>query len=634
MLDPNGRSLYTAALTPPPGFVFDQAVAATYSLDPTTLLTIPVHLAMLSHASHERLLRNPIALLESLRRVTGRLTVYAQRGRLLAPRGAGANVLFGYLEQSIVEVRAPQGGSFHPKLWALRYVDPTGAEPPLLRLLVLSRNLTPDRSWDVCLQLEGRPGVRNIGANRALGELVAALPDLAVGVVPDARRAQAAELAGELRRTDWELPGGFEDYAFQVRGLRGRRERFAPERVRRLAIVSPFCAAETVAAFCDAAEEPVALVSRPETLAALPASLRARFGRCLVFDPAAETDDGESAAEDDGAGEAEDDGAGEAVDARGLHAKVLLAEVLEDRVWTTRLTVGSANATNAAWLRGSNVELSAQLVGRRTRVGGIDDLLGAAGLGELLVHFEAPAEPAAPDPAEEAAQAALEAARDALAGAALEVRCGRTGPDAWLLRLEPPGPLLLGGLAALRAWPVSVPDTNAADALPIAAGAAVSLGTLDTASVTGIVAFELVAAARPRALRFALNLPLRGLSDERDGAVLRLVIRNRESFVRFLLLLLGDGRGDGLPDPAVAGFPGALPGAVGRGSGCGESVAPLLEELTRAYARDPERLRDVSRTLRELRAGADGPSVVPAEFLALWQVFEQALDRQTDGRAR
>ena len=30
MLNPNSRSLYTSALTPPPGMMFDEAVATTF----------------------------------------------------------------------------------------------------------------------------------------------------------------------------------------------------------------------------------------------------------------------------------------------------------------------------------------------------------------------------------------------------------------------------------------------------------------------------------------------------------------------------------------------------------------------------------------------------------------------------
>ena len=48
MLNPNSRSLYTSALTPPPGMIFDEAVATTFSMDPALLLEAPVYLALMA----------------------------------------------------------------------------------------------------------------------------------------------------------------------------------------------------------------------------------------------------------------------------------------------------------------------------------------------------------------------------------------------------------------------------------------------------------------------------------------------------------------------------------------------------------------------------------------------------------
>ena len=45
MLNPNNRSLYTSALTSPPGMMFDEAIATSFSLDPAFLLQAPVYLA-------------------------------------------------------------------------------------------------------------------------------------------------------------------------------------------------------------------------------------------------------------------------------------------------------------------------------------------------------------------------------------------------------------------------------------------------------------------------------------------------------------------------------------------------------------------------------------------------------------
>jgi hypothetical protein len=220
MLSPDARSLYTAALTPPPGFVFDAAVATTFSLDPSTLLTIPLHLALLGRGREEVMLRDPIALLEALRRTADRVTVYAQEGRLLVP--GTSHILYGLLEKVIWEVRAPNGGAFHPKLWALRFVDPLNTEPSLLRLVVLSRNLTADRCWDLALQLEGHVGRKNVAEGREIGEFIAALPTLCARPIAKERREEAERLGDEIRRTRWELPAGFEELRFHVLGRKQR----------------------------------------------------------------------------------------------------------------------------------------------------------------------------------------------------------------------------------------------------------------------------------------------------------------------------------------------------------------------------------------------------------------------------
>ena len=76
----------------------------------------------------------------------------------------------------IVEVAAPKGGAFHPKLWALASCREAEGRPVRLRLLVLSRNLTRDRSWDLALTLDGIVGKRTTAANKPLVELLHRLP--------------------------------------------------------------------------------------------------------------------------------------------------------------------------------------------------------------------------------------------------------------------------------------------------------------------------------------------------------------------------------------------------------------------------------------------------------------------------
>ena len=88
LLDPHrDRTLYTRALTPPPGCRFDCAVALTYSLNLDMLLAVPLHLLL--HAGDRpdsELLADPVALLYGLRQTTDGITIFHHRGGIHPPR--------------------------------------------------------------------------------------------------------------------------------------------------------------------------------------------------------------------------------------------------------------------------------------------------------------------------------------------------------------------------------------------------------------------------------------------------------------------------------------------------------------------------------------------------------------------
>ncbi|MBN2056916.1 phospholipase D family protein [bacterium] len=603
MLNPDCRSLYTAALTPPPGLVFDSAVGTTFSLDPAMLLSIPVHLAMLGDRRNDPI-RDGIAVLEAVRRLSDRITVYTQRSRIQIP--SPPHVLYGLLESMVVEVTAPRGGVFHPKLWALRFTDANDPRVIHLRLIVLSRNLTGDRSWDVALTLEGVPAGRYISGNQALGEFFARLPELACGSPDSGRTAQTVRFSDELHRTQWEPPPGFESVSFHVLGLSGQT--WKPAKCRRLLIVSPFCGTRALAMLTGSAQIPKALISRSHTIEELDEATRRNFHRCLVLDEAAETEDGEDTEAEIGR------------NILGLHAKLYVFE----RGWNTHIVVGSANATDAAWLAASNVEVLAELVGKRSVAGGIDDLLSPDGLGEVLVEYHPDDKRDIVDPDLKAAELALEAARDIIAAAALRIHCIPVPEiDAWSIQLT--GTLTdLVGMTWARTWPITLAGSHAVDLLPLLREDRIAMGVFAPSSITGLLAFELRAGIHDTTLRFVLNLPVDGLPEDRNMAVFQTIVRNRDDFLRYLILLLGD-LGHGFPPPDNEGRTSGNAWTSDISSG-----TPLLEELVRAFSRQPERILDIGRIIRKLTMGTRSREIVPQEFLAIWSIFEEAMECRND----
>lgn len=606
-LDPEGRTLYLANLQPPPGYILDAAVATTFSLDFETALTVPVSLALFATEKRDDLLQRPLALLEGAERLSDRLVIFAQAGRIQAGEQRYPR-LCSLLERMIVEVSAPKGGAFHPKIWALRFQPQVEGNPARLRLLILSRNLTRDRSWDMALVLDGSEGKRNSSKNRPLVDLLRQLPESPIPTIPVPEEAKALveRVAASLHRADWDLPGRFEDCAFHVNGL--GKAVWKPESCQKLGVVSPFVDDRALAMLADlpADGRPV-LLGRADELAALKSETLGRYARVSVLDDSATTEDGEDS---------------HFAGLEGLHAKVFVCE----RGWDVSLTVGSGNATSPALITGANVEVFATLTGKKSKIGSVEDLLGEKGLGRITQPY-LPGETQTQDAAEKAAERRLDQQRDGLCRAGMRLRCERTGEDsrgesAWRLWLQPSAPLPLQELATLRIWPITRGSGHARDVLePLREGSPVLLGTMPLVDLTRFMAFELVDEATGKTLLFSTGLILEGLPAERHAAILRTLIDNQESFLRYLRLLLAD-----------LGAAFGLPIAIQDGSGTGSWSAtqddmPILEELVRAFCRDEGQIHDVDRLIRRLDAMEDdSTNPIPEEFRALWMTFRTALE--------
>jgi hypothetical protein len=263
------------------------------------------------------------------------------------------------------------------------------------------------------------------------------------------------------------------------------------------------------------------------------------------------------------------------------------------------------------------VEILAELTGKKSKVGGVDQLLGPEGLAPVLIPAsESTVQTEEPD-ARQQAQATLESLRAQVAATALRACCERdVESGGWRLRLQ--GALgLERSDVGLRIWPITLPDTHAV----VVSGPVeeLMLGPLAAASLTGLLAFELTHPATGAQLRFVRLLALENLPEERDAAILETVIRNRDGFVRYLLFLLGDA-GDGQSAWApVRGAGGTwLDGAL--------ASLGLLEELVRALGRHPERLREVARVVEVMKKNPEADRLLPPQFLETWSAFEEVLE--------
>ena len=604
MLDPNRRNLYTDALTPPPGMVFVEGIATTYTLDLTTLLTMPLQLILRRVENSDDLLRDPVALLQALQQTASSLSVFCDAAEIKLPRAR--HELFALLEAVVHEVRAPQNGAFHPKLWVLKYAADDDPNDYRLRLLVLTRNLTADNSWDLSLMLEGKAAPEPVAANAPIAELMQRLPSWSVRDTPENTVARIDRLAETVMRTTWTLPEGFDEVRFHVSGMATGQASWIPDKYRQLVVISPFLKAEALKLVRRSATSGIALISRPDQLIKLPPKLRARFQTCYTLHEAAETEDGEDA-------EAED------ITAAGLHAKAFIYKY----GWDTYVFIGSANATDAALIHCANIEVMAELKGRSSQVGEPGDLISPEnrhGLFQYLVPFADDDLTSEDTTDRDDVQGRLRAMKRQIVAAEPSLRCVRAD-SAWTLIMragtafDPPEGI------ELAVWPITLPEERAQAVERLSPNTPLNLQTVDVRSITGFTAFRLRCADSGEDTQFVMNLHVADLPSERSGALIRSVLQNQSGFLRYLLMLLGE------LDSSLDGSAGD----AGTDDALWQDLAVdpqgILESLVRAFARSPDRLQQISNLVAKIRESDEAEAILPPGFIDMWQIFETGLQK-------
>lgn len=507
MLDPHDRLVFLDALRPPEGYVLDAAIGTSFSLDLMALLVAPLSFAMMDRSDSGAALADPIALLESLRRYAERIVVFCQAGRITT--SARQHLLFTYLEPIVIEVQAPDPlGVFHPKCWVLRYVPGAGAPSSAIRyrVLVMSRNLTFDRSWDTVVALEGELTNRTNAFRRMnpLGDFLAALPSLAVaGPVADTVRELVGRVEYEVRRTQLRVNGPFEEDSLAIAplGLPSYRGNPFTTDADRWLVMAPFLSESTLTGLVRTPGRHV-LISRPDALADVSAGTLSRFAQVFAVDegladpdlaPVADAESEESEAPAAGVAESEPERvvappADE--EPTGLHAKLFVAERgTEAVVWT-----GSANATSAAIPAsrrgGRNVELLVQLRGKRREVG-IDRFLSSKERGSFagfLRPWSTPVPPSAEETARRKLEADLESWRQALVAGDLRLTAIPAG-DGFDLTLRghitaPPNNV------AVVCWPATVAQTLAQPVTAAGLDDGIVFRAITGAAVVRFMSFE------------------------------------------------------------------------------------------------------------------------------------------------
>ena len=600
MLAYDNRAVALELLRPPTGSRLDFAVVLSYTLNLEALLALP--LAVVSHqdAGIEELLQDPIRLLQSLRDVGDRIHVFVDETGVHVPQRR--HPVFVALEGCVHLVRAPKGGVFHPKLWIARFIQSDGTQ--YIRVAILSRNLTFDRSLDLALVSEAHPGEETIPGSEPVRDLLEELSSMSRTHIPKALANKLKTLGEQIACCEFLPPEGFYQapIEFQPIGIPGYA-RWNPKIAngKRVLAVSPFINGSTLDAIRGLGPIDSRLISRPDELDSIPAECLDAWGSVSVLDDISDSD--EEIRSDESESQEHPSST-----TSGLHAKFVVAE--HERTQAT-WTLGSANLTAAA-SNGHNVELIAQISGRANQVG-IDRVWKEI---ERFCQDYKRSHDAKEVSAEElnARNLLNQAKRNFLDSQKLRVVCKPEVSDGlWTWTLD--GKFTIDAQVQVHAWPISVNQDQCKELqLPI------SWKSMPEVRLISFVAFRFsVEGFTDLSESFVLNLPISGVSQERVDKVLSSVIDSTEKLLLFLRLLLGENYDEWIvPDANGAKAHDVFDHA-------GFAMETLLEDLLRVAARQPKRLEPFQKLISNLQETPEGRALIPKDLEMLWKAVEQAL---------
>lgn len=604
MLDTKRDRLdYGQMLIPPAGYRLERAVGATYSADLNTLLSIPVALVY-ARTLEGTLDPERFEVLEAIKSIAKRVTVYHQQGCLHVP--ARYNRLYAFLEDMLVPVRPDTAfTSFHPKVWVLRYVAEEAPAPEIFRLLVMSRNLTFDRSWDVAVCLEGEAQGEPQSPNQPICDFLQYLHGMAAFPESD-------EFFHHLERVKFTYPPDFRRPRFHPSGFPGHYAGPIQEaKGERAVVLSPFVDDKTLSFLVENVGE-LHLFSRREELARLNPETLSRCASCQVISRWVVEGERQIGAEDGGQDEARD---------QDLHAKLFVIE----NQGVARWFLGSANATQAAMTR--NIEFLAEFTGRNGKglVNGLlDELLGKDR--EKLIFEAYNPEAATGEDTEKDDRNAMRRLEYELLDVPVTASLSRSGNqtnydllvevDLRLIIRHPP--------VDLTVRPLNRPEE--ARKLTFGQQNNYVFENIAETELTRFLVYEIRGAVTRQ---FLVKVDVKGMPGSRGDSIFKSIVNSREKFFQYLAFLLAE-------EPGKSDWHDEKEQQNGNVAEKPEETwqfgAPVFEQLLVAASRNPDKLKQVDDLITRLRGDQQGEDiVVPEGFLDLWAVFREYLPERSPG---
>lgn len=607
MLNPNNDRLdYGQVLAPPDKYRLDFAIGTTYSLDLDALVGACIALG-LSEETDSDLMKNPICLLEALRATGDKVALFCEGGQIHTPNSV--TPLYILLEKMVFQVNtAKRRGiakfpSFHPKFWLLRYVDEQNN--PLYRVVVLSRNLTFDRSWDITFCMDGKVNGRKTLKTAPVGDFLSYL----VGQLPSDENAKAKQK--KIRAIQRELPfvhfelnsREFDDFEFLPVGIKSSNggfhstedEPFNPlfnDSCHEVLVMSPFLSNSVIREFKERNtyinHTDYMLFTREMSLSKLNAEDCRNFRIFTMKDAVV---DGESAISEDEP----------QVQKQDIHAKVYMVRKNSD----SYLYLGSLNASHNAMF--GNIEFMMLLKSKNR-------YLNMTKLSEALFNGS---EDNPSNPFQEVlltSEIAVdeeEEKQNLLDGYIKEIN-----------RLKPTARVIPNG----EYFDLSVCFSDM-----IEAEYKVSISPLlsnKTEIISENILFKSLALTQlsefykisvsdgKRTVERIIIIPTEGLPEDREKAVVSSVVKDKECFYRYIAFLLGDSYVLGALEAASS-----AESSIMNHSNSSACLPALYEKMLQTAATAPERFKEIDYLVKAI--SSDG--VIPENFEELYTTFKKAV---------
>lgn len=596
MLNPNNDRLdYGQILSAPDKYKLDFAIGTTYSLDLDALIGANLALG-LSEDMDSRLSDNPIVLLEALRLTASKIALYCEAGQIHLP--GKVTPLYMLLEQMVYQVSMPKGKSngiypsFHPKFWLIRYVN--GDKEPLYRVIVLSRNLTFDRSWDVTFYIDGTKNKNETSKNQPLKDFLTYL--LNFSKKSSVKQKKIKQIIKELSYIHFELNSKeFDDYDFISVGVPKENGNVYSIKdyplftgtFQEALIMSPFLSDEIIKDFNNRStyikNKDLVLITRAMSLVNLKPENCNNFRIYTVKDAVI---DGESVISD-----GEND-----IRKQDIHAKVFMIKKYSD----SELYLGSLNASHNAVY--GNIEIVIRLKAKNRYLN----------LTKLTESLFCGAEDNPNNPFERVDLTRIknsEVESDDLSAVIKNI--ARLKAKAHIKFDGKTYSIKLSFNKVIEGYEIKIS--------PLFANMQVCLEReMEYSNLTLMQLSEfyrVTVSDGKGALERIIMFPTEGLPEERERKIISSIIRDKSGFYQYVSFLLGGvfaARGDLYDEASSSGFVTNYQTA---------EYPALYEKMLKAVYEEPEKLHEIEYLMKALV----NEDVVPPKFEELFRTFKKAV---------